>query len=102
MKRRQFLNSSLAAAVAVSLPTSQALAAAMVAKSEVSGDVNAVTGSGGQITLEKAAVKELCDRLRGRLLLPGFDGYDTARKVMNGEIDRFPALVVQPLSLIHI
>ena len=96
MKRRHFLQSSLAAAVAASLPTGQALAAALAAMSEISGDVNAVTGAGAQVTLEQAAVKELSDALRGRLLLPGFDGYDTARRVLNPSIDRHPALIVQP------
>jgi len=96
VKRRHFLQSSLAAAVAASLPTGQALAAALAAMSEVSSDVNAVTGAGAQVTLEKAAVKELNDALRGRLLLPGFDGYDTARRVLNASIDKFPALIVQP------
>jgi FAD/FMN-containing dehydrogenase len=96
MKRRHFLQSSLAAAVAASLPTGQALAAALTAMSEVSSDVNAVTGAGAQVTLEQAAVKELSNALRGRLLLPGFDGYDTARRVLNASIDRFPALIVQP------
>jgi hypothetical protein len=96
MKRRHFLQSSLAAAVAASLPTSQAVAAALAAMSEVAGDVNAVTGSGAQVTLEKAAVQELSDALRGRLLLPGFEGYDNARRVLNPSIDKFPALIVQP------
>jgi hypothetical protein len=96
MKRRHFIQSSLAGAVAASLPSSQALAAALAAMSEVSGDVNAVTSSGAQVTLEQAAVKELSDRLRGRLLLPGFEGYDTARRVLNPVIDKHPALVVQP------
>jgi len=96
MKRRHFLQSSIAAAVAASLPTSQAVAAALAAMSEVTGDVNAVTGAGAQITLEKAAVKELGDALRGRLLLPGFEGYDSARRVLNPSIDKFPALIVQP------
>ena len=96
MKRRQFLQTSLAATVAASLPTSHALAAAMATMSEVTGDVNAVTGSGAQVTLEKAAVKELSDRLRGRLLLPGHEGYDSARRVLNPVIDKHPALIVQP------
>ena len=52
MKRRQFLQTSLAAAVAASLPTSHALAAAMSTIIEVTGDVNAFTGSGAQVTLE--------------------------------------------------
>lgn len=96
MKRRQFLQTSVAAAVAASLPTSRALAEAMAAISEVTGDVNAVTGSGAQVTLEMAAVKELGDSLRGRLLLPGTEGYDTARRVLNPVIDKHPALIVQP------
>ena len=95
MKRRQFLQSSLAATIAAALPTSQALAA-LATMSEVTGDVNAVTGSGAQVTLEKAAVKELSDRLRGRLLLPGQEGYDVARRVLNPVIDKHPALIVQP------
>ena len=96
MKRRHFLQSSVAAAVAASLPTQQALAAAMAAMSEVTADVNAVTGGGSQVTLEMAAVKELGDSLRGRLLLPGAEGYDSARRVLNPLIDKSPALVVQP------
>jgi hypothetical protein len=96
MKRRHFLQSSVAAAVAASLPTSQALAAAVAAMSEVTADVNAVTGSGAQVTLEMAAVKELSDSLRGRLLLAGAEGYDSARRVLNPVIDKHPALIVQP------
>jgi FAD/FMN-containing dehydrogenase len=96
MKRRQFLNSSIAAAIATSLPTGQALAAALAAMSEVSGDVDAVTGGGASITLEQAAVKELSDSLRGRLLLSGYEGYDAARRVLNPTIDKHPALIVQP------
>jgi hypothetical protein len=96
MKRRQFLQSSIAASVAASLPTGQALAAALAAMSEINGDVNAVTGGGSQVTLEQAAIKELSDSLRGRLLLPGNDGYDVARRVLNPVIDKHPALIVQP------
>lgn len=96
MKRRQFLHSSIAAAAAVSLPTSQALAAAIAAMSEVAGNVNAVTGNGAQIALEQSALKELSGSLRGRLLLSGYDGYDSARRVLNPTIDKHPALIIQP------
>jgi hypothetical protein len=96
MKRRHFIQSSVAAAVAASLPTTQAMAAALAAMSEVTGDVNAVTGNGTQVTLEMASVKELGESLRGRLLLPGTGGYDTARRVLNPTIDKHPALIVQP------
>ncbi len=96
MKRRHFLQSSIAAAAAVSLPTSHALAAAVAAMSKVAGDVNAITGAGSQILLEQSALKELSDSLRGRLLLSGYDGYDAARRVLNPTIDKHPALIVQP------
>ncbi len=96
MKRRQFIQSSVAAATAVALPGSQAFAAAMSAMTEVAGDVFAVTGDGTQITLEQSAIKELSDRLLGRLLLSGYEGYDAARRVLNPTIDKFPALIVQP------
>lgn len=96
MKRRKFLQSSAVAAAAVSLPASHAIAAAVAAMSKVAGDVNAMTGGGGQIVLEQSAVKELSDSLRGRLLLSGYDGYDAARRVLNPTINRHPALIVQP------
>jgi hypothetical protein len=96
MKRRLFLQGSAVAAAAASLPTSHAIAAAVAAMTEVAGDVNAITGSGSQIMLEQSAVKELGDSLRGRLLLSGYDGYDSARRVLNPTIDRHPALIVQP------
>ncbi len=96
MKRRQFLYSSLAAATAISLPVSQALAAAITTMTKVAGDVNAVTGNGMPILLEQTALKELGDSLRGRLLLSGYAGYDAARRVLNPTIDRHPALIIQP------
>jgi hypothetical protein len=96
MKRRRFLQSSIAATVAASLPTSQILAQALANMTEAAGNVNAVTGSGAQVTLEQAAIQELSDSMRGRLLLPGAEGYDTARAVLNPTINKFPALIVQP------
>ena len=35
----------------------------------------------------------LGDTFRGRTLLPGEEGYDTARRVWNGTVDKFPALL---------
>ena len=45
---------------------------------------------------KESAVKELSDSLQGRLLLPGQEGYDVARRVLNPTIDKHPALIVQP------
>ena len=38
---------------------------------------------------------DLSERLRGELLTPQSDGYDAARRVFNGMIDRRPALIVR-------
>ena len=101
MNRRNFLRSSVAAGVATAMSSSQALAA-LQALTQVSGDVRAVTGDRAEISLEKAAVQELADSLRGNLLLPGQEGYDAARRVLNQTIDRHPALVVQPTGVADI
>lgn len=96
MQRRRFIQSALGAAAAAALPSSAALAAALQTLSEVGGAVDAVSASGRQLTLEPAALAELRDSLQGRLLLPGHEGYEQARRVLNPSIDKHPALVVQP------
>ena len=83
MNRRDFFRSSLAAAVVTSLAGSRALAAL----APVTTDLEAVTGSGGKVTIAKSAVEELRDSLRGALLLPGQPGYDEARHVLNASIE---------------
>ncbi|MCX2741712.1 FAD-binding oxidoreductase [Pontibacter anaerobius] len=40
-------------------------------------------------------IQELRENLRGRLFLPEDEGYDDARKVFNGLIDKRPALIVR-------
>ncbi len=95
MNRRRFVQSSLAAAVAASLPTSQGLAAILSGSMGVDADINAVTGDGAEITLKQAAVKELGESLRGNLVLPGHEVYEEARRVLNASINRYPALIVQ-------
>jgi len=101
MDRRRFLQSSLAASVAAALPASQAFAA-LQALTQVTGDIRAVTNDRAEISIEKAAVQELADSLRGNLLLPGNDGYDVARRVLNPSIDKYPALIVQPTGVADI
>jgi FAD/FMN-containing dehydrogenase len=96
MDRRIFLQSAVAAGVsAAAVP---ALAAKFAALTEVSSSISAVTGSRSAIEIEQAAVQELSDSLRGNLLMPGNPGYDAARRVLNGGIDRHPAFVVQPVG----
>ena len=100
MDRRHFLRSSVAAAIAVSLPIGRLLAAGRGVP--VAGDIAAVRGGGAATVLEKAAVQELRDSLRGALLLAGDPGYDEARRVLNESIDRHPALIVQPTGVADI
>jgi FAD/FMN-containing dehydrogenase len=57
--------------------------------------LQATTITGERTVLEEAEVKEFQTRLRGKLLGPGDDGYDDARKVWNGMIDRRPALIAR-------
>ncbi len=96
MNRRRFCQSSLAAAIAASIPATQGVAALLNHLTQVTADINAVTGDGAEVTLKQAAVQELADSMRGNLLLPGSEAYETARMVLNPTIDRRPALIAQP------
>src|SRR5262245_51001052 len=46
--------------------------------------------------LDGNAVETFATGVRGPVLRPGDDGYDAARTVWNGLIDRRPAVIVQP------
>jgi FAD/FMN-containing dehydrogenase len=49
----------------------------------------------GERAIEPKAISELRSRFRGALLRPGEEGYDEARRIWNGDIDRHPALIVR-------
>ena len=57
-----------------------------------------ITSEGAPATLEEATLQSFADSLRGRLLQRGDDGYDEARKLFNGMIDRRPALIAHCLG----
>lgn len=46
-------------------------------------------------TPAEEVVREFAGRFRGEVILPRDDGYESARKVFNGMIDRRPAMVVR-------
>ena len=102
MNRRRFCQGSIAAAVAASLSAGPAVGAVLQALTQVTSNVNAVTGDGTGVVLEKAALQELSDSLRGSMFLTGDEEYEVARKVLNKAIDKYPALVVQPSGVADI
>ena len=58
-------------------------------------DLRITTTKGTDIFLDEATVQEFKASVRGPLIRPGDAGYDDARKIFNGMIDRHPALVVR-------
>jgi FAD/FMN-containing dehydrogenase len=58
-------------------------------------DLRVATTTGRETTLQEAAVAEFKGDLRGGMLCPGDAGYEEARKVWNGMIDKRPALIAR-------
>lgn len=59
------------------------------------GDLTIRTLDGGESTVPEAAARDLESRLSGDLLTARDDGYDEARAIWNGMIDRWPALIAR-------
>jgi len=57
--------------------------------------IELIKRNGGTTTLQAADLEGLSAALRGRLVLPGEDGYDEARTIWNAMIDRRPGAVVR-------
>ena len=90
MKRRHFCQFAVATGMVVGFPFSSILAG-----TRIPADIPAVTLSGKETLLEKAAVKGFAEVLKGELLVKGDPAYDAARKVWNGRHDRHPALIAR-------
>lgn len=88
MKRRSFVQASLGGAL-LATPLRRLLAAA------AGGQIPAVKLDGTATTLESAAISELAASLRGTLILPDHNEYESARRTWNRMIDRRPAMVVR-------
>jgi FAD/FMN-containing dehydrogenase len=57
--------------------------------------IAAVTNGGREIELAGSAVEDFAARLQGELIRPENPGYEPARQIWNGMIDRRPALVAR-------
>ena len=58
-------------------------------------DLRATTATGGETTLGELAVREFRENLLGEVLCPDDAGYEDARKVWNGMIDKRPGLIAR-------
>lgn len=58
-------------------------------------DLQVSTLDGDRGLLGEEVVEEFKGRLRGQLLQPGDNGYDGARMLWNGMIDKRPALIAR-------
>jgi FAD/FMN-containing dehydrogenase len=58
-------------------------------------DISIQSRTGGKKTINNEAVQGLSQTMRGALLLPGQDGYDSARTIWNAMIDKHPAVVAR-------
>jgi FAD binding domain/Berberine and berberine like len=91
MRRRDFCRMGVAASAATLLPVGRLSSAP--GDPSPGADVRAVKLSGAATTIERAAVQNLRASLSGTLLALGDEGYETARHVWNGMIDKHPALI---------
>lgn len=90
MRRRAFLSSAAATLAAAMLP-----GRGFTTNTPTLRDVPAVARTGKEILLPKADVENLRRSIAGTLLLRDDDGYDKARRIWNGAIDRKPALIAR-------
>ena len=100
MKRRDFVQSSLWTAAALSIANFKPVHA--TAREGTVADVAAITGDGREITLRGNDLRDLAAKLHGQLLLAGDRGYEDARHILNPSFDKHPALIVQPVDVADI
>ncbi|HLT92202.1 MAG TPA: FAD-binding oxidoreductase [Woeseiaceae bacterium] len=104
MNRRHFCRSAIAAGITTFLtacnrtPDGAPADAALPEATSADTAIPAISLDGREITLEKAAVRELGDSLSGPVMLSGHPQYDSARTIWNGMHDKRPALIARCLD----
>ena len=95
MQRRTFCKSTVAAAVAATLPG----CGSDERQADTGSLISAISADGAELSLESAAVTELAESLAGKLYLQADVGYDVDKQVWNGMFDQKKhAMVVQCTS----
>lgn len=98
MNRRQFCRSALAGSMTAAFPGLAGWHQPALAATEADTSIPAISLDGKPIELERAAIRELGERLTGPVLLSGHPQYDAARVVWNGMHDKRPALIARCLT----
>lgn len=98
MHRRQFCRTALAASIAAAIPMLPGCEKKAPVATNANTSIRAVSLTGTELELEKAAIREFGDSLTGPVLLSGHPEYDGARKVWNGMHDRRPALIARCMN----
>ena len=62
------------------------------------GHLRIATSDGGAVELEEAVLSALASRFGGQLLRVGQEGYEAARHIWNGRVERRPALIARCTS----
>ena len=93
MRRRTFVKSAIAVSC-TALTDARSWANASTMEIGMT-DIPAVSVTGGNVVLERNDVFDLAQELRGELLHGASPGFDAARTVWNGMIDKAPALIAR-------
>lgn len=100
MDRRTFCRNTLAASIAAGLPAlsgcGQGEQGPVARKADTS--IPAVSLDGNSIELERAAIRELGEAVKGPVMMSGHPDYDGARRIWNGMHDKYPALIARVAS----
>jgi FAD binding domain/Berberine and berberine like len=91
MHRRTFCHLAISAGIAAALPACSRKSNPAASSSTLA----AVSRSGGEITISSSVVEDFAGALSGQLLRSTDAGYESARKLWNGMIDKQPALIAQ-------
>jgi hypothetical protein len=91
MHRRTFCKNALAVGISATLPACGKKASEVTTSSTLA----AISSDGDQITIASSLVRDFAGALQGTLLQSTDGGYESARGLWNGMIDKHPALIAQ-------